>query len=123
MKEITAYLSKDGVLFKDLKKCLEHEINLLIKNKRILFFSEGGYEVNTTGYNFSYLFKNSDFIKISEDAWSTVHRFCKEEGLVCPNCFNNSGVWEFDYITNKWVGVKAKIIHTFENGYFLKKDY
>ena len=123
MKEITAYLSKDGVLFKDLKECLEYEISLLIKNKRILFFSEGGYEIDTSGYNFNDLFNNCDFIKISGDAWSTVHRFCKEKGFVCPNCLNDSGIWKFDYITNKWVGIKAEIIHTFENGYFLKEDY
>lgn len=123
MKEITAYLSKDGVLFKDCKKCLEHEISSLIRNKKILFFSEGGYEVDTVGYNFSYLFNNCDFIKIDEEAWSTVHRFCKEENFICPNCFNNSGIWKFDYFTDKWISVKAEVIYNFEDGYFLKEDY
>ena len=73
--------------------------------------------------NISYLFNNCDFIKINEEAWLTVHRFCEEEDFICPNCFNNSGIWKFDYATQRWIGVKAKVIHTFENGYFLKKDY
>ena len=54
MKEITAYLSKDGVLFKDYKECLEHEINFLVQEKKILFFSENGYEVDTVGYSYKY---------------------------------------------------------------------
>lgn len=123
MKEITAYLSKDGALFKDCEKCLEHEINSLIRDKKILFFSEGGYEIDTAGYDFSYLFHNCDFIKIDEEAWSTVHRFCQEQGWICPNCFNDTGIWRFDNSIYRWISVEAEIIDSFEDGYFLTSSF